>query len=118
MITYSSNEIIGKALDMVAQSPLLKGLECHVVMVASSNKPEHHQRLDAACRKLEQAGFTVERSLLSGEVIETLHDYQDSHAIDLMVMGAYGHSKIRQFFVGSNTTKMIGSSKIPLLLLR
>jgi len=51
-------------------------------------------------------------------VIETLHDYQDSHAIDLMVMGAYGHSKIRQFFVGSNTTKMIGSSKIPLLLLR
>ena len=56
--------------------------------------------------------------LLSGEVIEILHDYQNSHAIDLMVMGAYGHSKIRQFFVGSNTTKMISSSKIPLLLLR
>jgi len=60
----------------------------------------------------------VSSLLLSGEVIEILHDYQNSHAIDLMVMGAYGHSKIRQFFVGSNTTKMIGSSKIPLLLLR
>lgn len=118
MIAYDASETAEKALDMVAQSPLLKGLECHVVMVVNNNKPEHHQRLDAACRKLEQEGFTVERSLLSGEVIETLHDYQDSHAIDLMVMGAYGHSKIRQFFVGSNTTKMISSSKIPLLLLR
>ncbi|RXK88579.1 universal stress protein [Chlorobaculum sp. 24CR] len=118
MISYDASETAEKALDMVAQSPLLKGLECHVVMVVSNNKPEHHQRLDAACRKLEQAGFTVERSLLSGEVIETLREYQDSHSIELMVMGAYGHSKIRQFFVGSNTTKMIGSSRIPLLLLR
>lgn len=118
MIAYDASETAEKALDMVAQSPLLKGLECHVVMVVNNNKPEHHQRLDSACQKLEQEGFTVERSLLSGEVIETLHDYQNSHAIDLMVMGAYGHSKIRQFFAGSNTTKMISSNRIPLLLLR
>lgn len=118
MIAYDASETAQQALDMVAQSPLLKGLECHVVMVASSNKPEHHQRLDAACRKLEQEGFTVTRALLSGEVVESLHDYQNSHDINLMVMGAYGHSKIRRFFVGSNTTKMISSSRISLLLLR
>lgn len=118
MIAYDASETAQQALDMVAQSPLLKGLECHVVMVASSNKPEHHQRLDATCRKLEQEGFTVTRALLSGEVVESLHDYQNSHDINLMVMGAYGHSKIRRFFVGSNTTKMISSSRISLLLLR
>ncbi len=28
-----------------------------------------------------------------------------------MVMGAYGHPKIRQFFVSGKTTKMIGPSK-------
>jgi nucleotide-binding universal stress UspA family protein len=33
-------------------------------------------------------------------------------------MGAYGHSKIREFLVGSTTTRMIRQSKVPLLLLR
>ena len=36
----------------------------------------------------------------------------------MMVMGAYGHSKIRQFLVGSTTTAMIEASKTPLLILR
>jgi Universal stress protein UspA and related nucleotide-binding proteins len=33
-------------------------------------------------------------------------------------MGAYGHSRIRQFFVGSTTTNMIRTTPTPLLLLR
>ena len=38
--------------------------------------------------------------------------------IGLLVMGAYGHSRIRQFLVGSTTTSMIRSTTTPLLLLR
>ncbi|HDL2424397.1 TPA: universal stress protein, partial [Acinetobacter baumannii] len=37
---------------------------------------------------------------------------------DLIVVGAYGHSKIRQFFIGSTTTKVITSTNKPVLLLR
>ena len=44
--------------------------------------------------------------------------YRDEHAIDLVVTGAYGHSRIREFLVGSTTTRMIRQSKVPLLLLR
>ncbi|TNC83211.1 MAG: hypothetical protein CSH37_15560 [Thalassolituus sp.] len=40
------------------------------------------------------------------------------HQIDLIVMGAYGHSRIRQFFVGSHTRNMVSHSKVPILLLR
>lgn len=118
MIAYDASDTAEKTLDMVAQSPLLKGLECHVVMIGSTSKPEPCNRLEAACRKLEQQGFVVTRSLLEGEVIPTLRNYQEAHGIELMVMGAYGHSKIRRFLVGSNTTRMVGSSRIPLLLLR
>jgi nucleotide-binding universal stress UspA family protein len=35
-----------------------------------------------------------------------------------MIMGAYGHSRIRQLLIGSTTTEMMRKSKIPLLLLR
>ncbi|WP_372628034.1 universal stress protein, partial [Arsukibacterium sp.] len=44
--------------------------------------------------------------------------YQQEHHIDLMVMGAYGHSRIRQFIVGSTTTAMISKAKCSLLILR
>jgi nucleotide-binding universal stress UspA family protein len=38
--------------------------------------------------------------------------------IDLLVMGAYGHSSIRQFIVGSTTSAMMRTVKIPVLLFR
>ena len=45
-------------------------------------------------------------------------DYQEKNVIDMIVIGAYGHSKIRQFFIGSTTTKLLSSSTKPVLLLR
>ena len=38
--------------------------------------------------------------------------------IDLLVMGACGHSRIRSRIVGSTTTQLLRSCQIPLLLLR
>jgi nucleotide-binding universal stress UspA family protein len=56
--------------------------------------------------------------MLEGTVVDTLIEYQKAHQMDLTIMGAYGHSRIRQFFVGSQTTKMLAKSMTPLLLLR
>ncbi|MCT7085102.1 universal stress protein, partial [Salmonella enterica] len=44
--------------------------------------------------------------------------YQTEHGIDLLVMGAYGHSRIRQFLVGSTTRTMLRTATMPVLLLR
>jgi nucleotide-binding universal stress UspA family protein len=117
MIAYDGSQTAGKALAMVASSPLLQGLPCHLVMVENETE-ERQQQLNAAGEKLKAAGFTVTQHLLAGEVQSALHGYQQSNNLDLIVMGAYGHSRIRQFFVGSNTTKMISMSNVPLLLLR
>jgi nucleotide-binding universal stress UspA family protein len=35
-----------------------------------------------------------------------------------MIMGAYGHSRIRHLLIGSTTTAMLRKSAVPLLLLR
>lgn len=37
---------------------------------------------------------------------------------DLLVMGAYGQSRIRELFVGSTTTAMVRTGKVPVLLFR
>ena len=36
----------------------------------------------------------------------------------LLVMGAYGHSRIRQLVVGSTTTTLLRLSEVPVLVLR
>jgi nucleotide-binding universal stress UspA family protein len=56
--------------------------------------------------------------LKAGEVEPVLHAYQADNSIDLMVMGAYGHSRIRQLLVGSTTRNMLNNTRTPLLLLR
>jgi nucleotide-binding universal stress UspA family protein len=117
LIAFDGSATTRKAVEMVAASPLFRGLPCHVVMVGA-DKPEAREQLDWARTTLEKSGFEVTASLLSGQVEEVLCAYRTEHAIDLIVMGAYGHSKIREFLVGSTTTKLIRQSRVPLLLLR
>lgn len=117
MIAYDGSETAGKALAMVAGSPLLRGLPCHLVTVGPLSE-ERAVQVRGARDTLVAAGFEVTSANLEGEVQAALSQYHREQAIDLMVMGAWGHSRIRQFFVGSNTTRMLSHSDITLLLLR
>lgn len=117
MLAYDASDTAEKALERIAASQLLKGLACHLVMVCREST-ERKQQMRQANDKLSAVGFDVIQYMADGDVQQVLNDYQKEKNIELLVMGAYGHSRIRQFFVGSNTTKMLGSSDISLLLLR
>lgn len=117
LIAFDGSTTSRKATEMVAQSPLFKDIPLHVVMVASENH-DNLNELNWAQTHLQEAGFVVTASLEQGDVEKTLLEYVAEHAIDVMVMGAYGHSRIREFFVGSHTNRLLNSTKIPLLLLR
>ena len=117
MIAYDASETAKKAVDMVAGSPLLKGIPCTLLMVGADTNASHEQ-LKEATAKLEKAGFIVDPQLKAGEVDKVIDQTVTELKIDLLVMGAYGHSRIRQFLVGSTTTKLLQYSRIPVLLLR
>jgi nucleotide-binding universal stress UspA family protein len=117
LIAYDGSATTRKAVDMVARSPLFRGLPCHVVMVGE-DRADSRESLDWARTHLETAGFDVTAEILPGEVEAVLCAYRTEHEIDLIVMGAYGHSRIREFLIGSTTTKLVLQSKVPLLLLR
>lgn len=117
MIAFDNSETAKKAVSMVAGSPLFQDIPVDVVMVGANND-EHRAQLEWAEDKLREQGFKVKTAMISGHVETALNEYVVSHNIDAMVMGAYGHSRIREFFVGSHTNALISSSKVPLLLLR
>ncbi len=117
MIAFDGSDTTHKAVDMVAGSPLFRGMPCHVVMIGADN--EHNRgQLEWAEHTLKSAGFTVITALRQGDVERSLCDYRREQEIDILVMGAYGHSVIRRFLVGSTTTAVIRDAQIPVLLLR
>jgi nucleotide-binding universal stress UspA family protein len=117
MIAYDGSATTRKCVDMVAASPLFSGLPCHLVMVGSDND-EHRAQLGQAEHTLQAAGFETHGRIIEGEVEQVLCDYRAEQDIDLLVMGAYGHSVIRRFLVGSTTTHVIRNARVPVLLLR
>lgn len=102
---------------MVAQSPLFTGIPCDLLMIGPSTT-DVKLELKQAEEKLTQAGFTVTADILAGDVEQTLLNEVVMRRADMLVMGAYGHSRIRQMLVGSTTSNLIRQTRVPLLLLR
>lgn len=117
MIAFDGSNTTRKGVEMVASSPLFRGLSCHLVMVGEKNKANQDQ-LEWAQTLLEDAGFEAPAKIIDGEVERALCDYRSEYNIDMLVMGAYGHSVIRRLLIGSTTTNVIRNARIPVLLLR
>ena len=116
MLAFDGSPTCREGVKMLAASPLFLGLPCHLVAVGKDK--QLGEDLAWARDTLEQSGHEVKVTQLEGDVEPSLHQYQQDNGIDMVVMGAYGHSRIREFFVGSTTNKMIREAKVPHLLLR
>jgi nucleotide-binding universal stress UspA family protein len=117
LIAYDGSPTSRKCVEMIVASPLIKNLECHL-LTASAKTDEALENLAWAEQLLNGAGFNVTSSIRDGNIEDVIMDYCEQQQIHLLAMGAYGHSRIRQFWVGSTTTKLLARAKIPLLLLR
>ncbi|ENM3745954.1 universal stress protein [Vibrio cholerae] len=116
ILAFDGSTISEKLVDKSINTPLLKGMTCHLVMVEDSDSKS--DAFSNAAQKLKTNGINVVEAQLQGEVHSAILTYQQQKKIGMIVMGAYGHSKLRQFFVGSNTTRIITDTTVPLLLIR
>jgi nucleotide-binding universal stress UspA family protein len=117
MIAYDGRETAEKALQRVIDGGLLHGLHCHLVSV-KNNETNQKDKFLLAQQKLEEKGFNVTVSFIEGNIHDSLMEYKEAHDIGLIVMGAFGHSKLRHLFLGSNTLKMLERSKVPMVVLK
>ncbi len=113
IFAYEYSETCQKMLKRVAQSDLLKQLQCHLLYVG-----DHPEILNEPAQKLRDAGLDVVMEYRYGDVAENILDYQNQHQIQLLVMGAFSHSKIHRFFLGSVTTTIFRNVTVPLLVVK
>ena len=117
VIAFDNGPSVHKAIAHIAQGQLFPGIALHLVS-AGKEEPKTRQALEAAAKSLIDNGHDVVTSIKEGEPEAVISDYITAQSIDLLVMGAYGHSRIRNLLIGSTTTHMIRQCRVPVMLFR
>nr|WP_194687916.1 universal stress protein [Vibrio sp. S17_S38] len=90
---------------------------CHLVTIKNGQNDLADKFKQTEALLIEN-GFEVKSQFLEGNVFDSLMDYKRDHEVDMLVMGAFSHSKLAQIFLGSNTLKMLEHTHLPLLIIR
>lgn len=117
LLAFDGGPSAEKAVNAIAAGPLLAGIGCHLVM-AGNPDGEARSRLDAAAARLRGNKIEVAVSVEPGVPEDVIAATAERNGSGLLVMGAYGHSRLRSLIIGSTTTTMIRTCKIPVLLYR
>lgn len=117
LVAFDGSATARKAVEMVARSPLFSGVECHLVMAAAEN-PTSSGHMQWAEALLDAAGVALHIEMIPGNADEVITNYVTDQAIDLLVLGAYGHSRVRELLVGNTTTSLIRHCLVPALVVR
>jgi nucleotide-binding universal stress UspA family protein len=115
LVAYDGTAHAKEALHVAADFGVKWSAHVSVVVVGI----EHGDALLAEAQSYLQA-FELETSYLreEGDEGERIMHTADTIKADLLVMGAYGHSKVRELVVGSTTAYALNHAGCPILLTR
>ncbi len=115
LVAFDGSAYARQALKTAAVIAAAWEMPFHLLTVGGSAE---EATLDEARRYLQAHNIEVEFVRREGDPGETIVTYAAECAADLLVMGAYGHSKVRELVMGSTTAHAINHAPCPVLLAR
>ena len=116
-IAYDGSEPAKKALKLSLEISGHAAWPLTVVIITTDSK-----KADKLCTEAEElagrSSADCEMVVLQGKESEAILKFIQEGSVELMVMGAYGHNRLRELFLGSTTSNVIRKSSIPVLLTR
>jgi nucleotide-binding universal stress UspA family protein len=87
------------------------------VTVADGAQSDDHT-LDEARRYIKSRGVQADFVAASGDTVSSILGVATDSGSDLLLMGGYGHSQIRETVLGSTVDVVLGRTEIPILICR
>jgi nucleotide-binding universal stress UspA family protein len=116
-IAYDGSPSAKKALDFSLD--LSKQAAWPLTAIIITPDMEKATRLTA---QIEEAASERENDcetiILPGKEVTEIIKFIEEDAVELLVMGSYGHNRLRELLLGSTTSQVIQKSPIPVLLTR
>jgi len=116
VFAYDASPAAKRALERLANSPLFDGMPVTIVMAEASGSAKESALTEAEA--VLAPGHPVRSVMDPGKAEKVIQQVIASVENPLLLMGAYGHSPIRNLIVGSTTTEMIRTVHAPVLLVR
>ncbi|MEM6602943.1 MAG: universal stress protein [Pseudomonadota bacterium] len=104
-----------RALDFLEKHHFATLTDIHILVVDNHSSDIIAQAEDAQ-RRLNEQNYQTVLTFKEGRVAPTIEDYIVYTKSDLLIAGAYGHSQVRHFFVGSTTDRLLKAVKTSILL--
>lgn len=118
-LAYDGGKSCRRAVQYMCDHELFKAFDIHLVSVVEGHKEaESAALLKEAEKMLNSKGLYPACQVLQGEVEKAIADYVQRSGIDLLIAGAYGHSRIRELLIGSTTTEFLRRCHVPVLCFR
>jgi nucleotide-binding universal stress UspA family protein len=100
-------------------APLLRAAKQISVMVVLDEKPLAEDAGRRLAGELERRGLPVSLKIIRAEdqaIDTTLQEHARDAGADLLVMGAFGHSRLRDFVLGGATKGVLTDLRMPVML--
>ncbi|MHC5307731.1 universal stress protein [Bartonella sp. LJL80] len=117
MIAFDGGLLIQRAIDYICGHHLFSDATCIVAMAGRVSK-ETQGSFERSIAKLRSAGFDVLSYTTDKNPEQMLQEEVVDQNIDMLVMGAFSHSKLRKLFFGSVSQSIILKAKVPVLVMR
>ncbi|EKF17196.1 universal stress protein [Nitratireductor pacificus] len=117
LVAFDGGPSSMKAVDAMFRSPLFAGLAVTLLTVGADGT-EARNRLAGAEAMLRGSGIDARSEIAPGHPETVIAERVENEGFGLLVMGAYGHTRMRNLIIGSTTTEMLRSCKIPVMLFR
>jgi nucleotide-binding universal stress UspA family protein len=98
---------------------LTRAKQAEVITVAPDDKPDDSMVGPSIAHHLCRHGVSVEtRNIVAHgqDVSLRIRSHAAQQSADLIVMGGYGHSRLREYLLGGATRDMLGSTNVPTLM--
>lgn len=118
LLAYDGSDHAIRALEIAVEYAETRGCPLHVACVRGEER-EASEVLEAACDYAR--GHAVEPTplALAGDAVpERILAAAADVGADLLIMGAYGKSRLKEFLLGSTTETLLGAFEHPILLYR
>ncbi len=119
-LAYDDSPSANHALQFLLRSQLLKDCAIELIYVCEDEvmTEEKQAKLGSVEKTLREANYQVNTTVIDDEVSDGVSNYVAKNSIDMLIMGAYGHSAIRHLLIGSTTTELMRRCKTSVLLFR
>jgi len=117
LIAYDGGPSCNRAINMLANNTDFNDIEVELLYVGKP-APVRDKLIQGATEQLRESGYTVNAITKDGTAEKVIAEHVEQNDINLLFMGAYGHSRIRNLLIGSTTTEMLRTCLVPVVLFR